>query len=84
MAYQILDLDNKIIETIQTTEEVLDLFKQCDEAKIDYQLFWYDVDLVDRIKSSTNEENYKSYRIVKDLDNDESYPTESTEPSENI
>lgn len=84
MTYQILDLDNKIIETIQTTEEVLDLFKQCDEAKTDYQLFWYDVDLVDRLKSSTNEENYKSYRIVKDLDNDESYPTESTEPSENI
>ena len=59
MAYQILDLDGKVLETLQSEEQVQELF---DGESIN--AFWFDEGLAENLKSS-DIEGKDIIRIVK-------------------
>jgi hypothetical protein len=82
MAYQIKDLNNNIIETLETRELVEELFTKVEQGETSFQLFWNDEGLVEQLKSQAiSVEDYDSFRIIVDLDSVDPFPIEETEPA---
>jgi hypothetical protein len=82
MAYQIKDLNNNIIETLETRELVEELFTKVEQGETSFQLFWNDEGLVEQLKSQAiSVEDYDSFGIIVDLDSVDTFPTEETEPA---
>jgi len=65
MAYQIVDLKNNVLETLETLEQVEVVFKKAENMEVDYQLFWDDEGLLERLNDTLKEYPDAKYAIVK-------------------
>jgi len=64
MTYQIVDLENKVLQTLETEEQLKELFAKAETNELEYNLFYDDEGLVDTLKKQ-QVENGSTYAIVK-------------------
>jgi len=65
MAYQILDKDNNLIETVETKEQLDTLFEKAINLEVDYVLLWSDEGLLDALQASGSLDSGIEHRFVK-------------------
>lgn len=64
MAYQITDLGNNVLQTVETEDALKAVFAQVEAGELDYNLFWDDEGLVEKLKEQEAIDG-ASYAIIK-------------------
>lgn len=64
MAYQVVDLENKVLLTLENDEQLKDLLAKAETNEFEHNLFWDDEGLVETLKAAAAEDD-SHYAIIK-------------------